>query len=101
MEILEFLIGDEQLPVYRTVTPSEAQLLRALLGAEFHFELEEGEPLDELLFDVLAAVAMRADFYSVPPAEASVLGTFELRDGIASAPIKRRAPASPPRGRSH
>ena len=33
MEILEFLIGAEQMPVYRTVTPQEAELLRTLLGA--------------------------------------------------------------------
>lgn len=86
MEILEFLLGAEQLPVYRTVTTREAEMLRALLGVPFHFELEEGEPLDELLFDVLSTVAMRADFYLSPPADASVLGTFTLRDARIPAP---------------
>jgi hypothetical protein len=86
MEILEFLIGEEQLPIYRTVHDSESEILRALLGAGFCFELRDGEPIDELLFDVLAGVGMRADFFFSPPEGASILGTFEVVDAAIPAP---------------
>ena len=89
MEIVEFLIGEAKVPLYRSVTPPEAELLRALLGAEFHFALEEGEPLDELLFDALSALAMRADLFFTPPPESCVLGTFELHD-VVRPPVSRR-----------
>ncbi len=84
MECVKFLLGASQLPFYRTVSEGESQMFRALLGRGFHFELEEGEPLDELLFDVLSGVAMRAEFYLEPPADAALLGTFELHDAAAS-----------------
>lgn len=90
MKMLEFLLGEEQLPIYRTVTPQESEVLRALLGADFRFPLVDGEPLDDLVFSVLAAMAMRSDVYFTPPLQADVLGTFELRD--ASLPM----PATPP-----
>lgn len=89
MEILEFLLGEEHFPVYRTLTCKESEMLRALLGEAFHFELEEGEPLDELLFDVLSGVTMRADFFFVPPPESSLVGTFELRDVTVPQPSSR------------
>ncbi len=80
MEMLRFLLGAEQLPVYRTVTEHESEMLRALLGSGFYFELEDGEPLDGLLFDARSGVAMRAQVYFALPPGAFVLGTFELRD---------------------
>jgi len=92
MEILEFLIGEEQLPIYRTVDGSESQILRALLGAGFCFELRDGEPIDELLFDVLAGVGMRADFFFSPPEGASILGTFELVDAAVPIPMSEPLP---------
>jgi hypothetical protein len=92
MEILEFLLGSEQLPVYRTVTPKESEVLRGLLGNDFHFPLEEGEPLDDLVFDVLAALAMRSDIFFALPPEADVLGTFELRDAALPAVPARSRP---------
>lgn len=101
MEILEFLIGDEQFPVYRTVTPREADLLRTLLGASFHFELEEGGAMDELLFDVLANVAMRADVFFARPPDASVLGTFALRDASVSSTTRSAAARGSRRMRVH
>lgn len=101
MEILEFLIGDERLPVYRTVTAHESEMLRALLGQEFHFELEDGEPLDELLFEVLSTLAMRADFFLSLPPDASVLGTFSLRDASLPRPGPRTASRPGRRGRVH
>jgi hypothetical protein len=100
MEVLEFLLGDEQFAVYRTVTPGESEVFRALLGSDFRFPLEEGEPLDDLVFDVLAVVAMRSDFYFTPPPHADVLGTFELRDttlSVASKPAQTRPLALRPR----
>ena len=95
MELVRFLIGNEHFPVYRTVTKSESQMLRALLGAGFHFELEEGEPMDELLFDVLSGVAMRANFYFAPPPRAALLGTFELRDAVVPSPPAGAHPQRP------
>lgn len=92
MEIVEFLIGDEKFPLYRSVTPPEAELLRALLGADFHFALEEGEPLDELVFDALSTLAMRADLFFTPPPASSVLGTFELHDVIRPPASRSSAP---------
>ncbi len=85
MDMVEFTVADGLFPMYRALTPSESQMLRALLGEDFRFPLEDGEPLDELLFDVLAAGGMRAGLlFSLPP-DARVLGTFELRDGTARA----------------
>jgi len=84
MDIIEFTIADGLFPLYRALTPSESQLLRALLGEDFRFPLQDGEPLDELLFDVLAGGGMRTGvLFSLPP-DARLLGTFELRDGAAS-----------------
>ncbi len=80
MELVRFLVGEEQLPIYRTVDDNESQILRALLGSGFQFELRDGEPMDELLFDVLARLGMGADFFFSPPSGASILGTFEVMD---------------------
>lgn len=101
MEILEFLLGDEHFPVYRTVTDRESEMLRALLGEAFHFELAEGEPLDDLLFDVLAGVTMRADFFFAPPPESSLVGTFELRDVTVPQPAAGHPGRVPARPRVH
>ncbi|MBE0616866.1 MAG: hypothetical protein IH608_02910 [Proteobacteria bacterium] len=94
MDIIEFQVADGLFPLYRVVTPGESQMLRALLGEDFRFPLEDGEPLDDLLFDVLAAGGMRSGILFSPPPEARLLGTFELRDGfLAGAPagtIQRR-----------
>jgi hypothetical protein len=84
MELVRFLIGSTNFPVYRTITKNESEMLRALLGAGFHFQLEEGEPMDSFLFDVLSAVAMRAEVYFAPPPHSLLLGTFELHDAAVS-----------------
>ncbi len=86
MELVCFEIGSERFPVYRTLSPEEGQILRALLGTGFQFPLTDGDPLDALLFEVLATVGMRADFYFTPPVGSSLLGTFELRDERVPAP---------------
>jgi hypothetical protein len=90
MQLVEFLIGDENFPVYRTVADREVEILKALLGRDFHFELVDGEPMDELLFDVLTPIAVEADFFFVPPPEATVVGTFELKDVEVPTPEPRR-----------
>lgn len=97
MEVLEFLLGPEQLPVYRSVTPNESRVLRALLGSAFRFPLEEGEPLDDFVFEVLSALAVRSDFFFSLPLDADLLGTFELRDADLPTPpsLSARLPRSP------
>lgn len=89
MQLVEFLIGDECLPVYRAVSPGEEQMLAALLGRPFHFVLEEGEPMDQLLFDVLNGVGASSEFFFAPPTDATVLGTFELKDTEVPEPAPR------------
>lgn len=86
MRLVEFLIGDEQFPVYREISEREEQLLTAVLGRDFHFVLEEGEPMDELLFDVLTRVGASASLFFAPPGNASVFGTFEMKDTEVPAP---------------
>ncbi len=86
MKLVRFLLGSEELPVYRTVTDQEDEVLKALLGGGFRFELVDGEPVDELLFDVLARISIVPDFYFAPPDGARVVGTFSLRDGATAAP---------------
>ncbi len=93
MELVCFLVGDGQLPIYRTLALNESQILRALLGSGFEFELREGEPMDELLFQVLAGSGMGATFFFSPPEGASVLGTFEVLDAAILDP--RPAQRSP------
>lgn len=86
MRLVEFLLGSEQFPVYREISGKEAQLLAALLGRDFHFVLEEGEPMDELLFDVLNRLGGSSSFFFTPPTDAAVFGTFELRDAVVPGP---------------
>ena len=86
MQLLQFLIGEESFPVYRTVEDREVRILRALLGADFCFELADGEPMDDLLFQVLSPIAVTADFFFVPPPDSTIVGTFELRDAEIPAP---------------
>jgi hypothetical protein len=90
MQLVEFLIGEECFPIYREITPGEEQMLAALLGRHFHFVLEEGEPMDQLLFDVLTGVGASSDFFFSPPKDAAVLGTFQLRDAEIPEPAPRR-----------
>ncbi len=103
MTIVEFLLGADELPVYRAVEDPEIRVLEALLGRDFRFELVDGEPVDALLFDVLARVSIRPDFYFTPPPDAVLLGTFQLRDRPGGRPERRRrAPArTPVRPRIH
>lgn len=91
MQLVEFLIGKEQFPVYRQISGGEEQLLAALLGRDFHFVLEEGEPMDELLFDVLNRVGASSTFFFTPPTDAAVFGTFELRDAVVPGPPQPRS----------
>ena len=98
MDVIRFFPAEGLFPLYRTLSPGESHMLRALLGEDFLFPLVDGEPMDELLFDVLAPAGMSAQFYFSCPDGARVLGTFELRDGRAGAPTG----AGPgPRARTH
>ena len=97
MKLVEFLIGDEQFPVYREITDREEQLLAAVLGRDFHFVLEEGEPMDELLFDVLTRVGASSNFFFTPPNDAAVFGTFEMKDAEVPAPPAGNRPRRPGR----
>ena len=99
MQLVEFLIGEERFPVYQSVADSEVQVLRALLGTNFRFELVDGEPMDELLFEVLTPIAVRANFFFVPPPESNVVGTFEMRDVRVPTPEPREAQPQAPRSR--
>ncbi len=85
MEFLKFLLGSNQVPLYRAVSERESEMFRALLGRGFHFELDEGEPIDTFLFEALSGVAMRANLCLSPPEDAAILGTFELRDRLSTA----------------
>ena len=86
MHLVEFLIGDEQFPIYREITVREEQVLAAVLGRDFHFVLEEGEPMDQLLFDVLTRVGASSNFFFTPPHDAAVFGTFEMKDAEVPTP---------------
>jgi hypothetical protein len=83
VEVIRFTPAEGLFPLYRTLSSRESQVLRALLGQDFLYPLVDGEPMDELLFDVLAPVNMSAHFFFACPAGAHLLGTFELRDGRA------------------
>ena len=96
MDVIRFFPAEGLFPLYRTLSPEESHMLRALLGDEFLFPLVEGEPMDELLFDVLAPSGMTAQFYFSCPEGAHLLGTFELRDGSAGPPA-RAEPGRQPR----
>ena len=92
MQLVEFLLGNEQFPIYRELTDREEQLLVAALGRDFHFVLEEGEPLDDLLFDVLTRVGASSDFFFTPPNDAAVFGTFEMKDSVVPTPLVGERP---------
>lgn len=94
MDVIRFRPADGLFPLYRSLSPGETSMLRALLGEDFVFPLIDGEPMDELLFDVLAPAGMSAHFYFSRPAGARLLGTFELRDG-------RTGPVESGGGRTH
>ncbi|MDF1552389.1 MAG: hypothetical protein P1P84_04970 [Deferrisomatales bacterium] len=99
MQLVEFLIGSEQFPIYREITDREEQLLAAVLGRDFHFVLEDGEPMDELLFDVLTRVGASSSFFFTPPSDAAVFGTFEMKDVEVPAPsagVRSRRPGRYP-----
>ena len=98
MRLVEILIGEERFPVYREISEREEELLRAMLGRNFHFVLEDGEPMDELLFDVFTKFGASSDFFFTPPDDAAVSGTFELRDSEVPSPRERQLFA-PARGR--
>jgi len=86
MDVIRFFPAEGLFPLYRTLSPGESHMLRALLGEDFLYPLEDGEPMDELLFDVLAAAGMSAEYFFSCPEGAYLLGTFELRDGRAPRP---------------
>lgn len=92
MQLVEFLIGDEQFPIYREITDREEQLLAAVLGRDFHFILEEGEPMEQLLFDVLTRVGASSNFFFTPPTDAAVFGTFEMKDAEVPTPTAGNRP---------
>jgi len=81
MNIVQFLVGSDNFPIYRTVSSDESDMLRALLGEKFCFGLEEGDPMDEFLFSVLSQVAINSSCFLSPPPKANLIGTFKLRDG--------------------
>jgi len=81
MDVIRFFPAEGLFPLYRTLSSEESRMFRALLGEDFCFPLVDGEPMDELLFDVLAPAGMSAQFYFSQPEGAHLLGTFELRDG--------------------
>ncbi len=89
MDVIRFRPADGLFPLYRTLAPGETRMLLALLGDDFVFPLVEGEPMDDLLFDVLAPAGMSAQFYFSCPEGAHLLGTFELRDGRAGTAARR------------
>jgi len=93
VDVIRFLPAEGLFPLYRTLSPDESCMLRALLGDDFLFSLRDGEPMDELLFDVLAPAGMSAQFFFSCPEGAHLLGTFELRDD------RVRLPARAPLGR--
>jgi len=86
MDVIRFFPAEGLFPLYRTLSQGESRVLRALLGEDFLFPLVDGDPMDELLFDVLAPAGMSAQFFFSRPEGAHLLGTFELRDGRAQAP---------------
>lgn len=81
MDVIRFFPAEGLFPLYRTLSSGESHMLRALLGEDFLYPLVDGEPMDELLFDVLAPAGMSAQYFFSCPAGAYLLGTFELRDG--------------------
>lgn len=81
MDVVRFFPTEGLFPLYRTLSPGEGHILRALLGEDFLYPLVDGEPMDELLFDVLAPAGMSAQYFFSCPEGAHLLGTFELRDG--------------------
>ena len=97
MQLVEILIGAERFPVYREIGRREEELLMAMLGRNFHFVLDAGEPMDELLFDVLATVGASAEFFFSPPENAAVFGTFELKDSVVPSPGDRKLSGWSPR----
>lgn len=81
MKIVKFLVGSNDFSVYRTVAGDEADMLNALLGDDFCFGLDDGDPMDDFLFNVLSQAAMGSTCYLIPPPNANLIGTFKLSDG--------------------